>query len=84
MHAEAVLSYFRDSKRLVEINAEDKVENVFYETCLALRARGIYPGLHKDGRREQLLKCYMVSGSLRPIFYVNKLYISVRMEVELL
>jgi len=47
-HAEAVLSYFRDSKRLVEINAEDKVENVFYETCLALRARGIYPGLHKD------------------------------------
>ena len=48
-HADAVVSYFRDSKRLIEIDAEDKVDSVFYETSLALRARGIFPGLHKDG-----------------------------------
>ena len=49
-HAEAVVEHFRDSKRLIEINAEAKVDTVFYETCLALRAKGIYPGLMKDGK----------------------------------
>ena len=48
-HAEAVVGYFRDSKRLIEVNAEDRVDSVFYETCLALRARGIFPGLKKSG-----------------------------------
>jgi len=47
-HAEAVVEYFRDSKRLVEIDAEDVVDTVFYETSLALRARGIFPGLQKE------------------------------------
>ena len=50
-HAEAVVEYFRDSKRLVEIDAEDVVDTVFYETSLALRARGIFPGLQKEGLR---------------------------------
>ena len=49
-HADAVVSYFRDTKRLVEIDAEDRVDNVFNETCLALRARSIFPGLQKDGK----------------------------------
>ena len=49
-HAEPVVDYFRDSKRLIEINADARVETVYYETCLALRAKGIYPGLAKSGK----------------------------------
>ena len=48
-NAEAVVDYFRETKRLVEVDAEAKVDTVFYETCLALRAKGVYPGLMKDG-----------------------------------